>query len=57
MDVKPQDVEKAIELNGKELNGEPITIEKSKPRSQENQTGGRVQGGWYYSIFRGQYPH
>ncbi|XP_060584984.1 nucleolin-like isoform X2 [Ruditapes philippinarum] len=51
VDVKPQDVDKALELNGKELNGEPITIEKSKPRTQETQSGGRVQGGDSKTLF------
>ncbi|XP_053392199.1 nucleolin-like isoform X2 [Mercenaria mercenaria] len=51
VDVKPQDVDKALELNGKELNGEPITVEKSKPRTQESQSGGRVQGGDSKTLF------
>lgn len=45
--MKPEDVDTALEMNGKELNGEPITIEKSKPRQQDN-SGGRVQGGEFY---------
>lgn len=44
VDVKPEDLDKALELSSKELNNEPITIEKSKPRTQDQQ-GGRVQGG------------
>lgn len=47
--MKPQDVDKALELTGKILNDEPITIEKSKPRTQEAQ-GGRVQGGMFLSL-------
>ena len=46
VDVKPEDVDKALELSGKELNGEPIRIDKSKPKNS-TQEEGRGQGGEY----------
>ncbi|KAL4239751.1 hypothetical protein ACF0H5_000554 [Mactra antiquata] len=49
VDVKPEDLDAALEMTGKELNGEPITIEKSKPRTQETTT--RVQGGDSKTLF------
>lgn len=35
VDVKPEDVDRALELSGKELNGEPIRIDRSKPKTPQ----------------------
>lgn len=43
VDVQPEDVDKALEISGKELNGEPIRIDRSKPKTTQEE--GRSQGG------------
>ncbi|XP_052779086.1 nucleolin-like [Mya arenaria] len=52
VDVLPKDLEKALEVNGKELNGEPIRIDRSKPKGgTETANDGRMQGGDSKTLF------
>jgi len=53
VDVTPEDLEKAMEVNGKELNGEPIRIDRSKPKAAP-EADARVQGGMCKCVSKGK---
>ncbi|XP_052266431.1 nucleolin-like isoform X1 [Dreissena polymorpha] len=51
VDVKPEDLDKALELSGKELNGEPVRIDLSKPKAGNEPQEKQVTGGDSKTLF------